>query len=78
MLAPLPHSKKVLGLNPGPFCVESACSPHACMGFPRVLRFPSTTKDMDVRVNTSVSVPKQDTGKDLELVPVAPSVYSQG
>lgn len=27
-----------------PFCVESACSPHAGMGFLRALRFPPTTQ----------------------------------
>ena len=30
----------------GPFCVEFTCSPRACVGFLRVLRFPPTTKDM--------------------------------
>ena len=48
-LALLPHSKKVLGsfpAQPGPFCVEFACSPRVCVGFLRVLRFPPTSKDM--------------------------------
>ena len=36
-LALLPHSKKVLGsfpAQPGPFCVEFACSPPCLRGFP--------------------------------------------
>ncbi len=30
-LALMPHSRRVLSLNPGPFCVEFACFPRACV-----------------------------------------------
>ncbi len=43
--------------------MESACSPRAGIGFPQVLRFPLSIKDMHVRVNTPVSAPEQGTGK---------------
>ncbi len=52
-----------MGSNPGPFCVESACPPHAYLGFLRVLRFPPTIKDVNVSVNNPVSAPDQGTGK---------------
>ncbi len=44
-LALSPHSKSILGSNQplGPFCVEFACSPRACVGFLR-----SQSKDMQV------------------------------
>uniref|UniRef100_A0A0E9X7W8 Uncharacterized protein n=1 Tax=Anguilla anguilla TaxID=7936 RepID=A0A0E9X7W8_ANGAN len=37
-----PHSKKVLGIvsQPGPFCVEFACSPRVYVSFLQVIRFP--------------------------------------
>ena len=57
-LALLPHSKKVLGSNPswdpGPFCVEFACSPRVCVGFLRVSGFLPPSKDMYVRARPSL------------------------
>ena len=46
-LALLPHSTRDPGLIPGlGLCVESACSPHVCVGFLWVLWFPPTVQKM--------------------------------
>ncbi|XP_061641587.1 ethanolamine kinase 2 isoform X1 [Phyllopteryx taeniolatus] len=39
-----PHSSEDLGSIPDPACVEFACSPRACVGFLRALRFPPTSQ----------------------------------
>ena len=70
-LALLPHSKKVLGSIPGrprPFCVEFACSPRACVGFLRVLRFLPTTKPcMQLGLQLKIS-PLANTGAFTEML----------
>ncbi|KAF7641977.1 hypothetical protein LDENG_00266970, partial [Lucifuga dentata] len=63
-LARLPHSKKVLGSIlgwAGPFCVESACSPHVCVGFLQVFWFPQHHNNM-YRLYSSVRALDQSTG----------------
>lgn len=43
--APSPYSKKVPGLAPGLFSVESTCSPRARVGSLQVLQLPTTCID---------------------------------
>ena len=51
-------AQQVKFLSHRPFCVEFACSPHACVAFLQVLRFPlqplTCTKDQELHVEITL------------------------